>query len=188
MCYNYNIVFVCNGRRNRVILKSEVMAKKRKTTRKSAKKDQSEIKSSINFWRGVGAISLIIASIVLLFGAFISAPIPAGFWDAAWWTLGAAAIVAPLVLIYLGLSKFLSEDQQIPLTKMAGSIGLLVFFASWLHVAFLSTDAATGSLAGGHGGEVGSTVGDVLMGALGKFLASLIFFVLTVFAVFFTFG
>ena len=163
-------------------------AKKRKNSRKNAKKDEEKAKSSANFWRGIGAVTLIIAGIVMGFGAFISAPIPAGFWDGTWWTFGAAAIVAPVALVYLGLSKFLSEDQQIPLTKLAGTVGLLVFFAAWLHTAFLHTDAATGLLAGGHGGEAGATIGDVLADALGKFLASLIFFVLSLFAVLFTFG
>lgn len=165
-------------------------ARKRKQSNKSTKKAEAEAKakSTANFWRGVGAVTLIIAGIVLLFGAFISAPIPVGFWNGVWWAFGAAAVVAPLVLIYLGASKFLSEDQQIPLTKMAGSLGLMIFLSCWLYTAFMHTDAATGGLVGGHGGQVGQVIGDVLIGALGKFLASLVFFVLTIFAVMFAFG
>ena len=94
------------------------MAKKRKSKKS---KNPEEIKSS-GFWRGVGAVALIIAGIVLFFGSFINAPIPRGFWDGAWDLLGVAAIVAPFLLIYLGTLKFLSEDGQIPLAKMAGSI------------------------------------------------------------------
>jgi len=164
------------------------MAKKRKNTKKNSKADEDKIKSSVNFWRGIGAVALIIAGIVLGFGAFISAPIPASFWDGTWWAFGVAAGLAPILLIYLGASKFLSEDQQIPLAKMAGGIGLILFFAAWLHTAFLSSDGATNILVGGHGGEVGATVGDALAGALGKFLASLVFFVLSIAAVLFAFG
>jgi S-DNA-T family DNA segregation ATPase FtsK/SpoIIIE len=52
---------------------------------------------------------------------------------------------------------------------------LAVFFASFLHTT------------GGHGGDVGRVVGDVLIDAMGKFLDSLVFFVLALFAAFFTF-
>ncbi len=122
------------------------------------------------------------------FGAFIHAPIPHDMWHAAWWAFGVAAIVAPFALIYLGSLKFLSEDQQIPLPKMLGVAGLLVFFAAWMHVAFLHHDGDPNILVGGHGGEVGRAVGDFLSSALGKFLASLVFFVLTLFAALFTFS
>ncbi|MBI5906526.1 DNA translocase FtsK 4TM domain-containing protein [Candidatus Saccharibacteria bacterium] len=162
------------------------MAKKRKTARKSTKKVEDS-KASGGFWRGLGAVTLIIAGIVLLFGVFISAPIPQNMWDGFWWAFGVATIIAPLVLIYLGLTKFLSEDQRIPLAKMAGSISLLVFLASWLHTMFMSQDAF-GVITGGHGGHIGQAVGNLLFGALGKFLASLVFFVLTIFAVLFTFA
>lgn len=161
------------------------MAKKRKTARKTTKK--AEPKASSGFWRGLGAVTLIIGGIVLLFGVFIGAPIPHNMWQGFWWAFGAATIIAPFVLIYLGLTKFLSEDQRIPLAKMAGSIGLLLFLASWLHTMFLEQDSV-GIITGGHGGHVGQAIGNVLVGALGKFLASLVFFVLTVFAVLFTFA
>src|SRR5476649_219976 len=76
------------------------------------------------FWRGVGAVSLIIAGIVLTFGAFIHAPIPHDFWHGAWWALGWGTIAAPFALLYLGSLKFIDENQRIPLSKMAGTIGL----------------------------------------------------------------
>src|SRR3990167_1245667 len=104
------------------------MAKKRKTTpKKTARKAEDEVKKSAGFWRGIGAIALIIAAIIMAFGAFISAPIPAALWNATWWAFGAAAVIAPFVMIYLGLSKFLSEDQQIPLAKLAGAVVLMIF-------------------------------------------------------------
>ncbi|HSX18384.1 MAG TPA: DNA translocase FtsK 4TM domain-containing protein [Candidatus Saccharimonadales bacterium] len=159
------------------------MAKRRK--KKNSKKTE-ELKSS-GFWRGLGAVFLIVAGIVLGFGSFIHAPIPHGFWNGAWDLFGVATIVAPFALVYLGALKFLSEDQQIPLPKMAGTIGLLVFLASWAHTAFIHHDSNPSVWVGGHGGSVGKVVGNVLVGALGKFLASLLFFILTLFAAFFTF-
>jgi S-DNA-T family DNA segregation ATPase FtsK/SpoIIIE len=166
------------------------MAKKAKRGRPagSGKKKKEEAKAIPGFWRGFGAVSLIIIGIVLWFGAFINAPIPKDLWNAFWWAFGGAAIIAPVVLIYLGGLKFISEDQRIPFHKILGATALMVFFASWLHTAFLHTSADSLSLVGGHGGNIGKSAGDAMVGALGKFLSSLIFFILTIFAALFTFG
>ena len=159
------------------------MAKRRK--RKSPQKKVEETQST-GFWRGIGAVALIILGIVLGFGAFINAPIPKDVWNGAWSLFGVGAVIVPFALVYLGALKFLSEDGQIPLAKMAGTIGLVVFFAAWMQTLFMSQDAS-GAWTGGHGGEVGKAAGSALGSALGKFLASLIFFVLAIAAAFFTF-
>src|SRR6266404_470044 len=155
------------------------MAKKAKRGRPPGKKADKKIKNNSGFWRAVAAVFLIIFGVVLLFGAFISAPIPHNLWHGFWWALGGATVVAPIALVYLGLLKFINEEQRIPLPNMIGTIGLLVFLASWLHSAFLP---------GGHGGHIGSSVGNVLVNSLGQFLASLVFFLLTIFSVLFTFA
>ncbi|HEU5005026.1 MAG TPA: DNA translocase FtsK 4TM domain-containing protein [Candidatus Saccharimonadales bacterium] len=169
------------------------MAKKSKRGRPkgSGAKKKAEKKNS-GFWRGVGAVALIVAAIVLAFGAFVSAPLPHSLWHGAWWAFGIAAIILPLALLYLGSLKFLSEDQRIPLPNMVGTIALLVFTASFFNTLFISHAALNApdpsAWVGGHGGQVGQAVGESLAGALGKFLASLVFFILSIFAVFFTFS
>src|SRR4051812_38318157 len=120
-------------------------AKKRK--KRTSKKKEAEAKKASGFWPGVGAVGLIIAGIILPFGLFISNPVPHGMWDGSWSALGAATIIAPIALIYLGAMKFLSEDHKIPTAKMVGVICLLVFLASWFHVTFLHTAADGVSLA-----------------------------------------
>lgn len=158
-------------------------AKKRKKSKKS-KKDES--KNSSSFWRGLGAVSLIIGGIVLAFGSFIDAPIPRGMWNASWWLVGGATVAMPLALIFLGSLKFLSEDQRIPLPKIVGIVSFFTFFSSWLHVAFLHESPSGLSMEGGYGGAMGSAVGGMVLGAFGKFLASLVFLVLTIFAALFS--
>jgi hypothetical protein len=81
------------------------MAKKKK---RSPAKKKVEPKKNSGFWLIVSAIILIIAGVVLTFGAFISAPIPKGFWDGAWWALGIATVLVPVCLIYLGGLKLFS--------------------------------------------------------------------------------
>jgi S-DNA-T family DNA segregation ATPase FtsK/SpoIIIE len=165
------------------------MAKKAKRGRPpgSGKKKDEKANKNGAFWRSVAAVGLIIFGVILLFGAFISAPIPHNVWHGFWWALGAATIVAPLAFVYLGALKFINEERRIPFPNMIGTIGLLVFLASWFFAAFASPDAA-GNLTGGHGGQVGQAVGNVLVGALGKFLASLVFFLLAGFSFLFTFA
>lgn len=162
-----------------------MVAKKRKPGR-PPKKEQP--KQTAGFWKGVGAICLVIAGIILPFGLFIHNPVPHDMWQGIWWTFGVATILAPLALIYLGLSKFLSEDQQIPLAKMISTLALLTFFAGWMHTAFIHHDGNTAVWVGGHGGQVGKVIGDAVVTAMGKFLASLTFFILTLFAALFAFG
>ena len=155
------------------------MAKKAKRGRPPGKKVDKKTKSNSGFWRAIAAVFLIIFGVVLLFGAFINAPIPHNLWHGFWWALGGAAIIAPVALVYLGALKFINEEQRIPLPNMIGTLGLLTFLASWLHTAFMPS---------GHGGHVGETVGNVLANSLGKFLASLVFFLLTLFSFLFTFA
>lgn len=154
------------------------MAKKAKRGRPPGKKKGAEPKKNNAFWRSIAAIGLIILGVVLFFGAFINAPIPHDLWHGFWWALGSATVIAPLVLVYLGGLKFVNEDQRIPFPNIVGTLGLLTFFASFLHVAFMPS---------GHGGHVGKSVGNLLANSLGNFLASLVFFLLTLFSVLFTF-
>src|SRR3954447_23866179 len=163
------------------------MAKKAKRGRPPGKKKNDKTEKNGAFWRSLYAVFLIIFGVVLLFGAVISAPIPHSVWHGFWWALGAATWVAPFALIYLGMTKFINEEQRIPLPNMIGTIGLLVFLASWFHTAFLHT-ATDGTLIGGHGGHAGTTVGNLLVNSLGKFLASLVFFLLAGFSFLFTFA
>jgi S-DNA-T family DNA segregation ATPase FtsK/SpoIIIE len=155
------------------------MAKKAKRGRPPGKKAAKNQKNNSGFWRAIAAVFLIIFGVVLLFGAFISAPLPHNIWHGFWWALGGATIVAPVALVYLGALKFINEEQRIPLPNMVGTLGLLTFLASWLHTAFMPA---------GHGGHVGEAVGNVLANSLGKFLASLVFLLLTVFSFLFTFA
>ncbi len=160
------------------------MARKAKRGRPPKKTQSAE---TSKFWRGVSAVILIVAGIILGFGLIISAPFPHDFWHGVWWAVGGATVVVPFALIYLGVLKLASEEQRIPLGKLLGVAGLVVFMATWLAAAFGHSDAHR-NLVGGHGGHLGEAIANAVRSALGKFLTSLVFFILTIIAAFFTLG
>lgn len=168
------------------------MPKTKKTKKSTASDHRKKViakhKDRTNFWRSLYAIGLIIAGLVLAFGAIVKAPIPHDFWHGTWWLFGIATIFVPFGLFYLGSLKFISDDRRIPLPKMFGVVGLIVFLSAWLHTSFMHHPAAGVGWVGGHGGQLGKTIGQALAGAMGKFLSSLVFFLLTIFAGLFTFS
>ena len=151
------------------------MAKKKKSAKKNTKKLVATERSP--FWDYAAAILLMLAAVFLLIGGFgTGGALPINLFHGTYWTLGWVAYLTPVALVYWGVTKFMSEDRQIPLSKLFGMTALLVFASSWVQVTFK------------HGGAVGRVIGNVVLGALDKIPASLLFFVLTLLAVFFAFG
>lgn len=150
------------------------MAKKRKKS--TTKRRTKTAREMSGFWRGVASVGLIIAGIVLAFGAFTNADVPHSFWTQSWSAVGGAAVLAPLAFIYLGSLKLLSEDHRIPIPKVLGVGGLLIFLSSWLEVTFSK------------GGGLGSSITSGVEPAFGGILTGIIFFVLALIALLFTFA
>ncbi len=161
------------------------MAKKKKQTRKKAQPEYTERSA---FWPLAGAILMMLLALFILLGGFgAGGPLPKGLFQGAYWSLGWAAYLTPVALIFFGVHKFVSEDRQIPLAKFVSMIILLITAASWFHVAFVGTTDA-GAFAGGHGGEIGKQVGGVTLSAIDKIPAALLFFVFTLLLFFLAFG
>jgi DNA segregation ATPase FtsK/SpoIIIE, S-DNA-T family len=159
---------------------------KKKQTRK--KKPEPEAAPKSSFWPLVGALTLFIAAFLLLLGGFGSGgPMPIKMFEAAYWALGWAAYLTPLALMFFGIWKIRSEDRRIPLPKLASMLAFLSLVAAWLHTGFISKDPM-GVVTGGHGGAVGSALGGLVLNALDKMPASIVFFVLATLLGFLTFG
>jgi hypothetical protein len=167
------------------------MAKKKKKTSKaktSKKKATKELESEHgSFWQLSGAILLIIFAGFLLIGGFgTGGPLPVGLFKGAYFMLGYAAYITPVALAYWGVYKFMAEDRRIPLPNLMGMLCVLLFSSTWFFVAF-ATKTATG-WEKGHGGAVGEVFGKAVLTALDQMPASLLFLILTVLAIFFSFG
>lgn len=165
------------------------MAKKKKTTRKTRKKKVNVAPAERSpFWAMSWAVLLFVIAFFLLLGGFgTGGPLPVGLFDAAYWLFGWAAYLTPMALIYWGASKFMAEDKRIPLGKLFGMLSVLLFASAWLYAAFVNRNIQD-EWVGGHGGEIGRGIGMAALTALDKIPASILFFVLTVLAVFFAFG
>lgn len=159
------------------------MAKKKKQTRKKT----PEPTERSPFWPLTGAILLFVVALFLLLGGFgTGGPLPQNLFDGAYAVLGWAAYLLPFALGYWGVYKFTSEDHQIPLGRLLSMLSVLAFASGWLFAAFATK--SLDSFTGGHGGVVGETLGTMVLAALDKFPASILFLVLTMLAAFFAFG
>jgi S-DNA-T family DNA segregation ATPase FtsK/SpoIIIE len=168
------------------------MAKKKKQTR--SKKSAPPIKKERSpFWAYTGALALILLALFMLIGGFgTGGHLPITLFHGAYAALGWAAYLAPIALGYWGVYKFTAEDRRIPLAKLVSMMLVLVFASSWFYVTFANRTATgampDGEWVGGHGGGIGSTFGGMVLSALDKVPASILFFVATVLAVFFAFA
>jgi S-DNA-T family DNA segregation ATPase FtsK/SpoIIIE len=159
------------------------MAKKKQTRRKAA----PEPVERSSFWPLTGAVLLFVLALFLLLGGFgTGGPMPKGLFGAMYTSVGAAAYLLPVALVYWGAYKFKDEDHRIPLSKLISMVGVIVFASGWLFTAF-ATKQATEIYTGGHGGAVGGFIGGAALTALDKFPASIMFLVFVLLAGFFAF-
>ena len=152
------------------------MAKKKKQTRKK-KVEEAPAYERSPFWAYAGAVLLLLSAVFLLLGGFgTGGPLPVNLFKGTYWMFGWAAYLTPVALAYWGAYKFTAEDRRIPLSKLMSMIAVLAFSSSWAHVAFAEKTQQPGGLpewTGGHGGEFGMGLGNVVLSALDKFPASL---------------
>lgn len=165
------------------------MAKKKKAKSKAKKAASAAPKSQSNFWPLTWAIILLLVAVFLLLGGFGSGgPMPVDMFKGVYRALGYAAYLSPLALIYFGVLKFKSEDYRIPLVKLVGMFGFVLSSAALMHVLFANPDIALSASHGGHGGAVGAGIGGVVLQALDKIPASLLFAVIAMLAFFLSFN
>ena len=163
------------------------MAKKKKQTRKKRAAKAVEVERS-PFWQLTGATLLIIIGALIFMGGFnAGGPLPVNLFHGAYWTFGWAAYLTPIALVYWGVTKFKAEDNQIPLANLLSMLGVLVFSAAWAETALASK---TSTIDWGHsfGGAVGSGISSFVVSFLDRIPASILFFVIMVLAVLFSFS
>jgi DNA segregation ATPase FtsK/SpoIIIE, S-DNA-T family len=162
------------------------MAKKKKRSQKKKVEDAPIAQSP--FWPLAGAVILFVIALFALLGGFgTGGPLPKGIFHGLYWSFGWAAYLTPIALVYWGVYKFTSEDHHMSRGKLFSLVAALAFTASLLFTVFAS-QLTSGSWGNGHGGAAGQLIGSVILGALDKFPATVVFFVCALLAVFFAFG
>ncbi len=164
------------------------MAKKRKTNKRvSAKAEKSTNNNAALIGYSISVALVLIALFVLIGGFGSGGSLPVTLFHGSYWTIGWAAYALPIVLIYIGVYKFITEDHKIPVDKLISIIVALAFFSILLYTAFASK-VTTGVLVGGHGGNFGKLIGSAFLNVLDRVPASILFGVASLMAVFFAFG
>ncbi len=161
--------------------------------KKKASKKSVIVRERSPFWAYTGAILLCVLALFVLLGAFgTGGALPIGLFDSLYSALGGAAYLTPLMLAYWGVVKFSSDNRRIALRYKLGIPAVLVFLSGALFTAFASRPGelgnSMGGYVGGYGGSAGSAVGGMLLSALDKFPATIVFLVLATVTAFFTFG
>lgn len=109
------------------------MAKKKKTTRKKKAPVKQVPQHSLpeGFWTQVGAVLLVIISILFVV-AWFNAGGPMLEWlnQAAFATIGRGIYVVPFVLTYIAVEVFRAEDNRIPLIIKFATTSIIVWFAA----------------------------------------------------------
>jgi S-DNA-T family DNA segregation ATPase FtsK/SpoIIIE len=163
------------------------MPKKKKAVKKRV---EAAPASKSPFWRLSGASALILVALFLLLGGFGSGGNgPVDLFHGFYWVFGLAAYFTPLGLVYLGVYMFKSDDHKLPANKVNGLLAVLLFGSGFFYSLLAKTNAS-GSFYTQKGGHVGRGVGGLALSFLDldKLPAALLLFVITLFAIFFTFG
>src|SRR4051794_29050884 len=110
--------------------------KKKKQTRKKAEPTPSALSP---FWAYSLSLLMILFGLFMLIGGFgTGGKLPVGLFHAAYWTVGWAAYLVPIALVYWGVLKLFNEDSRIPAGKLFGMISVVVFASAWFHTAFVT--------------------------------------------------
>lgn len=164
-------------------------AKKKKSTKGKKRAPAVQVKTERSpFWDYTGAVLLCLVAVFMLLGGFgTGGNLPVGLFDGAYWLFGWAAYIAPIVLIYWAVHKFIADDRRVPLGNFMSILAAFLSITSLLAVLF-ATKSAGGEWQDGNGGAVGMLIGGVVLAALDKVPAALLFIVVSLLATSFAFG
>lgn len=126
------------------------MAKKKKRT--SKKKPVNTAPQHVlpeGFWAQVGAVLLVVFSILLILGWFgLGGPVLEWLNSATISTIGYAIYVVPLVFVYVAVEIFRADENRIPFVMKLATVVELLWFAGLFGLLKNSAGETTGGFAG----------------------------------------
>ena len=162
---------------NQCIIKT-IMAKKRKSTKKSA---PAKLQHSLpaGFWSQVGAVMLILLSLLLVVSWFgVGGPVLQWIDMATVKTIGYTAYALPILLIYLAVETFRAEENQLPAVVKFAAILEIVWFSGLF--GLMKTASRPNS-----GGFVGDILNTATLKMVDSAIAVIIYLVLAFITVLF---
>lgn len=148
------------------------MAKKKPTKKRTPKKPEKKAPEHVvpsGFWAQVGAVLLIVASILLIanwFGA--GGPALEWFNGVIQSTIGYAVYILPFLFVYLAVEIFRAENNRIPIVVKIASILLVAWFAGMFGLVQNN----------GSGGFVGNGLNNVMLALVEPTVGIFIYIVL----------
>ena len=154
------------------------MAKKRKSTKKSTPaKPQHNLPAG--FWSQVGAVMLILLSLLLVVSWFgVGGPVLQWIDMATVKTIGYTAYALPILLIYLAVETFRAEENQLPVAVKFAAILEIVWFSGLF--GLMKTTSHPNS-----GGFVGDILNTATLKMVDSAIAVIIYLVLAFITVLF---
>ena len=154
------------------------MAKKRKSTKKSVPaKPQHSLPAG--FWSQVGAVMLILLSLLLVVSWFgVGGPVLQWIDMATVKTIGYTAYALPILLIYLAVETFRAEENQLPAVVKFAAILEIVWFSGLF--GLMKTASRPNS-----GGFVGDILNTATLKMVDSAIAVIIYLVLAFITVLF---
>ena len=124
------------------------MAKKRKSTKKSTPaKPQHSLPAG--FWSQVGAVMLILLSLLLVVSWFgVGGPVLQWIDMATVKTIGYTAYALPILLIYLAVETFRAEENQLPAVVKFAAILEIVWFSGLFGLMKTASHSNSGGFVG----------------------------------------
>jgi len=166
------------------------MPKKKKNTNKKKKtsKKVEVVKESSGFGLYAFGVVLILLALLLFIGGFgTGGSLPLDLYHGIYWTFGWAAFAVPIIFVITSVFIFMREDHFIPKDKLASLLIALLSLSGLSYVLF-ANKSSLGVWSGGHGGVVGSLLGNAVLSALDKIPAAIVFFILFLIAASYSLG
>ncbi len=160
---------------------------KRKSRKKTVKKSAVPKEPNLLMRQILSVLMIVVAVFVMLGGFGAGGPLPVGLFGLLYKVYGGAAYLLPIALTYWGVHKLKAEEHALPKSRLFSMLSVLITCSAFLHVMFATRVSPLADWTGGRGGFVGSSVGGLVLAALDKLPAIILFFLLTAAAGFWAF-
>lgn len=166
------------------------MAKRKKSTKKSAKKAPPKAQHLLpnGWWQQVVSVIIGLTALLMILAIFnLAGPLPKGLLEAMRSLFGYSAFVLPLVLIVLTVQKMISEENRLTIGVYFGAFVFMTSLSSFIHLFVDPSESAEVVSAGQGGGMIGAATDTFLSSFLSPIAAGFLLFALILLSVLFIF-